>query len=178
MRMTRSTSVRRIVQASLARIVPRSKQPYRRPFASDAPRQMLKSSSSPTVSQLETLASPDHPLTIQRCYYSPSDGRTSPEEDAAMNAELRVVHYLNQFFGGIGGRLPGAGALPPAQGVARGVLRLAGAPAGAPRAGGRTAGARGRPDPRRDAAKLRGPPGLRGAGGGRGPGRARERGAA
>src|SRR5439155_4261131 len=154
MRMTRSTSVRRIVQASLARIVPRSEQPYRRPFASDAPRQMLKSSSSPTVSQLETLASPDHPLTIQRCYYSPSDGRTSPEEDAAMNAELRVVHYLNQFFGGIGGRLPGAGALPHAQGVARGFLRLAGAPAGAARAGGRTAGSRDRRDPRGDAASV------------------------
>src|SRR5947209_10657754 len=176
--MTRSARVRRIVHRVLARTVPPSKHQYRRPCASDAPCQLLKSSISPTVSQLETLASPDHPLTIQRCYYSPSDGRTSPEEDAAMNAELRVAHYLNQFFGGIGGRLPGAGALPHAQGVARGFLRLAGAPAGAARAGGRTAGSRDRRDPRGDAATLREPPDSRGAGGARVPDRSQARGAA
>ena len=95
-----------------------------------------------------------------------------------MNAELRVVHYLNQFFGGIGGRLPGAGALPHAQGVARGFLRLAGAPAGAARAGGRTAGSRDRRDPRGDAATLREPPDSRGAGGARVPDRSQARGAA
>src|SRR5437879_8582189 len=176
--MTRSARVRRIVHRVLARTVPPSKHQYRWPCASDAPCQLLKSSISPTVSQLGTLASPDHPLTIQRCYYSPSDGRTSPEEDAAMNAELRVVHYLNQFFGGIGGRLPGAGALPHAQGVARGFLRLAGAPAGAARAGGRTAGSRDRRDPRGDAATLREPPDSRGAGGARVPDRSQARGAA
>src|SRR5947209_11313997 len=76
------------------------------------------------------------------------------------------------------GRLPGAGALPHAPGVARGLLRLAGAAAGAARAGGRTAGSRDRGDPRGDSATLREPPDSRGARGARVPDGSQARGAA
>src|SRR5205823_11547976 len=63
-------------------------------------------------------------------------------------------------------------------GVARGLLRLAGAPAGVARAGGRTTGARDRRDPRGDSATLWEPPDSRGAGGARVPDGSQARGAA
>src|SRR5260370_1137874 len=63
------------------------------------------------------------------------------------------------------GRRPGPAAVPAPPGVARGLLRLAGAPAGAPGAGGRPVGARDRGDPCREPAALRQPADSRGAGG-------------
>src|SRR5712691_1334123 len=55
------------------------------------------------------------------------------------------------------GRLAGPAAVPHAPGVARGLLRLAGAPAGAPGAGGPPAGPQDRGDPRREPAAVRQP---------------------
>src|SRR2546426_456473 len=67
------------------------------------------------------------------------------------------------------GRLPGPAAVPDTPGVARGLLRLAGAPAGAPGVGGRPVGSRDRGDPCREPAALRQPADSRGAGGPRLP---------
>src|SRR5438094_9625831 len=67
------------------------------------------------------------------------------------------------------GRLAGPAAVPHAPGVARGLLRLAGAPGGAPGAGGRPAGPRDRGDPCREPAALWQPADSRRADGPRPP---------
>src|SRR2546430_7971965 len=75
------------------------------------------------------------------------------------------------------GRLPGAGALPHAAGVALGLLRVAGPAAGPARAGGRTTGPRDRGDPRGEPAAVWQPANSRGTGGPRLPDESQARGA-